>query len=71
MAPEYAMDGKFSSKSDVYSFGVLTLEITSGRKNNCSRNEENMEDLLNYVSMNAKSYFFVVNETLYSKACKL
>ncbi|XP_031093454.1 G-type lectin S-receptor-like serine/threonine-protein kinase At1g11300 [Ipomoea triloba] len=33
MAPEYAMDGRFSEKSDVYSFGVLLLEIVSGRKN--------------------------------------
>ncbi|GFQ07559.1 g-type lectin s-receptor-like serine/threonine-protein kinase at1g11330 [Phtheirospermum japonicum] len=27
MAPEYAVDGRFSEKSDVYSFGVLMLEI--------------------------------------------
>ncbi|KAK4478037.1 hypothetical protein RD792_017302 [Penstemon davidsonii] len=27
MAPEYAMEGRFSEKSDVYSFGVLLLEI--------------------------------------------
>ncbi|KAF3449093.1 hypothetical protein FNV43_RR09817 [Rhamnella rubrinervis] len=27
MAPEYAMNGQFSTKSDVYSFGVLLLEI--------------------------------------------
>ncbi|XP_049932221.1 cysteine-rich receptor-like protein kinase 44 isoform X2 [Nymphaea colorata] len=31
MAPEYAIDGKFSVKSDVYSFGVLLLEIISGQ----------------------------------------
>ncbi|KAF3784796.1 Cysteine-rich receptor-like protein kinase 10, partial [Nymphaea thermarum] len=30
MAPEYAIDGQFSTKSDVYSFGVLLLEIVSG-----------------------------------------
>ncbi|KAK7257033.1 hypothetical protein RIF29_30712 [Crotalaria pallida] len=34
MAPEYAMEGIFSTKSDVYSFGVLLLEIVSGRRNN-------------------------------------
>lgn len=34
MAPEYAMEGLFSTKSDVYSFGVLMLEIISGRRNN-------------------------------------
>ncbi|XP_016560043.1 G-type lectin S-receptor-like serine/threonine-protein kinase At1g11300 isoform X2 [Capsicum annuum] len=33
MAPEYAMQGRFSERSDVYSFGVLILEIVSGRKN--------------------------------------
>ncbi|KAL6544753.1 hypothetical protein OROMI_023615 [Orobanche minor] len=32
MAPEYAMDGRFSDKSDVYSFGVLMLEIISGKR---------------------------------------
>ncbi|KAH0703175.1 hypothetical protein KY285_017453 [Solanum tuberosum] len=34
MAPEYAMEGLFSTKSDVFSFAVLLLEIVSGRKNN-------------------------------------
>ncbi|KAL0320724.1 UNVERIFIED_CONTAM: G-type lectin S-receptor-like serine/threonine-protein kinase [Sesamum radiatum] len=33
MAPEYAMDGKFSVKSDIFSLGVVLLEIVSGRKN--------------------------------------
>ncbi|CAN6452147.1 unnamed protein product [Victoria cruziana] len=33
MAPEYAMDGAYSSKSDVYSFGILLLEIISGQLN--------------------------------------
>ncbi|KAL0406858.1 UNVERIFIED_CONTAM: G-type lectin S-receptor-like serine/threonine-protein kinase [Sesamum latifolium] len=33
MAPEYAMDGKFSVKSDIFSIGVVLLEIVSGRKN--------------------------------------
>ncbi|KAF3450144.1 hypothetical protein FNV43_RR06224 [Rhamnella rubrinervis] len=32
MAPEYALDGKFSTKSDVFSFGTLMLEIISGMK---------------------------------------
>ncbi|XP_047062543.1 G-type lectin S-receptor-like serine/threonine-protein kinase At1g11300 [Lolium rigidum] len=30
MAPEYAMEGIFSTKSDVYSFGVLLLEVVTG-----------------------------------------
>ncbi|KAK7405114.1 hypothetical protein VNO78_06310 [Psophocarpus tetragonolobus] len=33
MAPEYAVDGKFSVKSDVFSFGVLLLEIICGTRN--------------------------------------
>ncbi|XP_011018678.1 PREDICTED: G-type lectin S-receptor-like serine/threonine-protein kinase At4g03230 [Populus euphratica] len=33
MAPEYAMDGDFSTKSDVFSFGVIVLEILSGKRN--------------------------------------
>ncbi|XBH72033.1 hypothetical protein VPH35_099420 [Triticum aestivum] len=38
MAPEYAMEGVFSTKSDVYSFGVLLLEVvTSIRRNSYSQ----------------------------------
>ncbi|WZZ28058.1 hypothetical protein YC2023_011459 [Brassica napus] len=40
MAPEYAMEGRFSEKSDVYSFGVLIMEIVSGRKNISFRGSE-------------------------------
>ena len=50
MPPEYAMHGQFSVKSDVFSFGVLVLEIISGRKNSSFGNEENIENLLSYVS---------------------
>uniref|UniRef100_A0ACD5X6F0 Uncharacterized protein n=1 Tax=Avena sativa TaxID=4498 RepID=A0ACD5X6F0_AVESA len=32
MAPEYAMEGIFSTKSDVYSFGVLLLEVATGTR---------------------------------------
>ena len=34
MAPEYAMEGIFSTKSDVYSFGVLLLEVVTGIRMN-------------------------------------
>ena len=54
MAPEYAMFGQFSIKSDVFSFGVLILEIVSGQKITSFRNGENVEYLLNYVSMLVK-----------------
>ncbi|KAL3615027.1 hypothetical protein CASFOL_040688 [Castilleja foliolosa] len=40
MAPEYAIDGRFSEKSDVYSFGVLMLEIVSGKKNTHYYNQD-------------------------------
>ena len=52
MAPEYAMRGNFSVKSDVYSFGVLILEIVSNQKNASFGNEENMEGLISFVSIN-------------------
>lgn len=50
VALEYAMHGHFFVKSDVYNFGVLVLEIVSGQKNNCFCHEENVKDLLSYVS---------------------
>ncbi|CAM0952442.1 unnamed protein product [Alopecurus aequalis] len=40
MAPEYAMEGHFSTKSDVYSFGVLLLEVVTGIKR--SNNSQTM-----------------------------
>ncbi|XP_059660370.1 G-type lectin S-receptor-like serine/threonine-protein kinase At1g11330 [Cornus florida] len=40
MAPEYAMEGRFSEKSDVFSFGVLLLEIVSGQKNTTFYHDE-------------------------------
>ncbi|XP_058188701.1 G-type lectin S-receptor-like serine/threonine-protein kinase SD1-1 [Rhododendron vialii] len=33
MAPEYTIDGLFSTKSDIFSFGVIVLEIMSGKMN--------------------------------------
>ncbi|KAF8038823.1 hypothetical protein BT93_B1387 [Corymbia citriodora subsp. variegata] len=46
MAPEYAMEGRFSEKSDVFSFGVLLLEIVSGRQNNSFIEEDQSLSLL-------------------------
>ncbi|GAU20779.1 hypothetical protein TSUD_84970 [Trifolium subterraneum] len=33
MAPEYAMEGRYSTKTDVFSYGVLLLEIIAGQRN--------------------------------------
>lgn len=50
MAPEYAMEGRFSEKSDVYSFGVLMLEIVNGKKNTHYYNHDLSLSLLGCVS---------------------
>ncbi|RZC90384.1 hypothetical protein C5167_007224 [Papaver somniferum] len=49
MAPEYAMNGKFSVKSDVFSFGVLILEILCGRKSSSFGKEDDAETILSYA----------------------
>nr|GEV40176.1 hypothetical protein [Tanacetum cinerariifolium] len=46
MAPEYAMEGLFSTKSDVYSFGVLLLEIVAGQRNNRFSYQEQPQNFL-------------------------
>ncbi|KAI3437307.1 uncharacterized protein J3R85_005440 [Psidium guajava] len=46
MAPEYAMEGRFSEKSDVFSFGILLLEIVSGRRNSSFHEEDQCLSLL-------------------------
>ncbi|GJT46302.1 G-type lectin S-receptor-like serine/threonine-protein kinase, partial [Tanacetum coccineum] len=49
MAPEYAMEGTFSTKSDIYSFGVLILEIVSGRRNSSFNHLGRTVNLLGYA----------------------
>ncbi|KAL3520639.1 hypothetical protein ACH5RR_018788, partial [Cinchona calisaya] len=48
IAPEYAMEGRFSEKSDIYSFGVLLLETVSGRRNTSFYRDENELSLIGY-----------------------
>ncbi|KAM0915553.1 hypothetical protein ACQ4PT_010777 [Festuca glaucescens] len=48
MAPEYAMEGLFSTKSDVYSFGVLLLEVVTGIKRSSSIETMGFSRLIGY-----------------------
>ncbi|KAH7662221.1 Non-specific serine/threonine protein kinase protein [Dioscorea alata] len=49
MAPEYAMNGHFSTKSDVYSYGVLVLEIVTGEKASGFQGHGIASDLLTFL----------------------
>ncbi|KAL1213874.1 Cysteine-rich receptor-like protein kinase 41 [Cardamine amara subsp. amara] len=49
MAPEYAMNGRFSVKTDIFSFGVLVLEIITGKRNSWSPDEQSSLFLISYV----------------------
>ncbi|VAH24811.1 unnamed protein product [Triticum turgidum subsp. durum] len=48
MAPEYAMEGLFSTKSDVYSFGVLLLEVVTGIRRNSNSQTMGFPSLIIY-----------------------
>ncbi|XP_037443027.1 G-type lectin S-receptor-like serine/threonine-protein kinase At1g11330 isoform X2 [Triticum dicoccoides] len=48
MAPEYAMEGVFSTKSDVYSFGVLVLEIVTSIKRSSIIHTMGFSSLIDY-----------------------
>jgi serine/threonine protein kinase len=52
MAPEYAMEGIFSTKSDVYSFGVLILEVVTGIRRSSNTHTMGFPSLMVYVSTN-------------------
>ncbi|XP_058730931.1 G-type lectin S-receptor-like serine/threonine-protein kinase RKS1 [Vicia villosa] len=49
MAPEYAMEGRYSTKSDVFSYGVLLLEIIAGQRNSHSEKERSSPNLIGHV----------------------
>ncbi|GER52999.1 S-locus lectin protein kinase family protein [Striga asiatica] len=49
MAPEYAMEGRFSEKSDVFSLGVLIIEIITGRRNTSFQSQQGSVNLLGHV----------------------
>ncbi|KAH6821084.1 S-locus lectin protein kinase family protein [Perilla frutescens var. hirtella] len=49
MAPEYAIEGRFSEKTDVFSLGVVILEIATGRKNSSFYHQEGSLNLLGHV----------------------
>jgi serine/threonine protein kinase len=50
MAPEYAMEGRYSTKTDVFSYGVLLLEIIGGKRNtHCEIGRDSL-NLIGHVS---------------------
>ncbi|CAA3029413.1 Serine threonine kinase [Olea europaea subsp. europaea] len=67
MAPEYAMEGRFSEKSDVYSFGVLMLEIVSEKKNTNFHNHELSLSLLGcaWKLWNEDNGLAFIDQTIY------
>ncbi|XP_057790587.1 G-type lectin S-receptor-like serine/threonine-protein kinase At4g27290 [Salvia miltiorrhiza] len=49
MAPEYAIDGKYSVKSDIFALGVILLEIVSGKKNRGFDHYDHFHSLLGHA----------------------
>ncbi|KAL9665305.1 hypothetical protein QQ045_020722 [Rhodiola kirilowii] len=49
MAPEYALNGRFSAKSDVYSFGVIIMEMITGQRISSFTVAEVAEDLISFA----------------------
>ncbi|KAK2383220.1 G-type lectin S-receptor serine/threonine-protein kinase RKS1 [Trifolium repens] len=49
MAPEYAMEGCYSTKSDVFSYGVLLLEIIAGQRNTHCESGRASPNLIGHV----------------------
>jgi serine/threonine protein kinase len=59
MAPEYAMEGVFSTKSDVYSFGVLLLEVVTGLRRSYNCHAMGYSSLIVFVSTHKISMEFI------------
>ncbi|KAL6546692.1 hypothetical protein OROMI_022413 [Orobanche minor] len=72
MAPEYAMEGRFSEKSDVFSLGVLMIEITTGRRNTSFFNQEGSLNLLGHVwkLWNEDKVADLIDQRIYSPSCQ-
>ncbi|KAJ4981239.1 hypothetical protein NE237_032076 [Protea cynaroides] len=49
MAPEFAMEGVYSTHSDVFSFGVMLLEIVTGRMNSSFHRSKHAPSFLDYT----------------------
>lgn len=64
MAPEYAMEGIYSTKSDVFGFGVLLIEIITGRCNTGFFHSKRSPSLLAFVSVRNNSNFKLLNEVI-------
>jgi serine/threonine protein kinase len=64
MAPEYAMEGIFSTKSDIYSFGVIILEIVMGMKRSSSSHAPGFSSLIDYVGTNTLSSMFQLKKII-------